>query len=70
MCGSLGRGAIIPLPHQLMWQCLAVGSNFFTWRAEKHGAEELGSFSSPVQMNQVVKPGHPFAVVFPHRPLL
>lgn len=45
-------------------------SDLFAWRTEKHGAEELGSFSSTVQRNWVVNPACPFAEVFPHQPLM
>lgn len=71
MCGSLIRDAIIPLPSQTAWQSVSpscCGSDLFFWRTEEYSTGGLGSFSSPIWMNQMVKPGHLFAEVFPHQP--
>lgn len=59
MCGSLIADSFIPLPLQPAWQSVPI----LLWVTGG-----LGSFSCPTWMNQMVKPGHLFAEVFPHQP--
>lgn len=69
--GSLITDVMIPLPVLPVWQSVSpscCGSDLSVWKTEEYGTGVAGSFSSPISMNQMVKPGHFFAEVFPHQP--